>query len=411
MKRSDRLGSVLGFMRSERGCRCVLIAAIVLGTLLRLALFVATRGHALRTDEPCYDDLATGWLRNGYLSWPDGKPSAYVGPVYLLLIMVVYRLFGHRPDIVYLLQIGMAGATIYLVYKLALLLHGSKFQAALGALGVALYPPLAQCSVVLRTEAMFVFLLAAMLLAGLTGAGKRSYWFMVLAGLIAGVGVLCRPGLLAYPFVIVMVLLLRRTWRPVLPYVAVLSIVMVTVVAPWTYRNYRVWGTFIPVATEGGFVLWSATMGDTGDFEVYRDPAPANVHAFLQKSTTEAESNAFFANEAMKNIRHDPFHFCRLALPKLVQFWFNVGFRQPPSKASLAVLVCNLILLALAIKGIGGVSNRQALGAMLLLILCFMSIHMVVFSGVRYALPVLPYVIVLSMRGVTRLCLGMVNLR
>jgi hypothetical protein len=76
---------------------------------------------------------------------------------------------------------------------------------------------------------------------------------MILCGGLSGLTVLIRPSTLFF-------LLLATTWllwrrRPALA--LSLAIGACGVVAPWTARNYREYGRFVAVATEGGVTFWT----------------------------------------------------------------------------------------------------------------------------------------------------------
>ena len=73
------------------------------------------------------------------------------------------------------------------------------------------------------------------------------------AGLTAGVAILVRPAMLMFLPLAALWLAVHR--RPALA--AALVVTSLAVIAPWTVRNVRVYGTFVLIASEGGVTFWT----------------------------------------------------------------------------------------------------------------------------------------------------------
>jgi 4-amino-4-deoxy-L-arabinose transferase-like glycosyltransferase len=117
----------------------------------------------------------------------------------------------------------------------------------------------------------------AMLLCFLKGAESgRIHWFAA-SGLLAGIVAQFRPNLILFPFVMAGVYLLLPAafarvasvpaaglpGQPLLKRVAHASIhlaLVVAALAPWTIRNYRLTGEFLPSSTHGSVQLWYGTL-------------------------------------------------------------------------------------------------------------------------------------------------------
>ncbi len=87
---------------------------------------------------------------------------------------------------------------------------------------------------------------------------RRPLLYAPLAGLLMGVGALTHGTFLLIPFLLAILLLWNRT-LPIgkrIAASAVMLLVALTVVAPWTYRNSQAFDRFIPVVTGNGYHYW-----------------------------------------------------------------------------------------------------------------------------------------------------------
>jgi hypothetical protein len=81
---------------------------------------------------------------------------------------------------------------------------------------------------------------------------------IAVAGLILGAGILLRPAVIALAVGMGLYLLMRRSRRLPERVVAagIFTLAAIAVVTPWSYRNYRVFGAFVPISTNGGYDLY-----------------------------------------------------------------------------------------------------------------------------------------------------------
>jgi len=375
--------------------------------LTSLAWFVRGGHHALINDEVDYDTLAMNWLHSGAGMSMDGKhPTATVGPVYPAFVAAVYAVFGHNPRIVYVVQIFFAVLAAYIFYRIGERLTGSRLLSTLSAGLFGLYFPLLNYTTLLLTELMFALLLAITVYLTLTAFQKKSLAWFFLSGIVAGITALCRPSVMPMPVLVLVVSLFafHGQKRLIAGSAVLFAVGAALAITPWTVRNYLVFRSFVPVATEGGYVFWAGNYGKHGDYGnfVRGDKPPAHIQRFEDTNPSEVERNAFYTREAIKIIEHNPGHAAALAGRKFLRLWFSVGYRDPPSRSSLALALGHLILLGLAVYSIKVVKNRPGLLFVWLVLLNFTAIHMITFGNVRYALPIMPYVLILAVSGFAR---------
>ena len=220
-----------------------------------------------------YAQAARNILEQGVYSTDTEAPFAPTlirVPGYPLFLAAVYSIFGHENNMaVRIVQAVFDTGTCVLIALLAFLWtedeERKRKNALLAFILVVLCPFIVIYAAMILTETLTTFLMTAMTLTatlGFKAVGKRKgvLWWSV-TGLLAGVAVLLRPdsGLFAAAIGLTLVIsglfftvdesprfasrLLQVTGRG-----AVFSAIFILVLAPWTIRNYRLFGVFQPIS-------------------------------------------------------------------------------------------------------------------------------------------------------------------
>ena len=246
--------------------RWVLVAIVAVGVALRVAwVAYAARPLALPGggDPLGYvaraRDLAHG---GGYNSLLTGEPTAFQPPGWPMVLAGWFWLAHHTPlpddvwNLAGALNVLIAAASMVLLYAI-----GRKlFDARIGLLAAgvyALWPNLVYYTAVAALELFFVFLVLLvvwLLLRYDWPATPRLPWTaLVLCGLATGVLLLVRPfGVVVVVAMVVAGLVAKRGWRRVATEAAVVTVVAIAVIVPWTIRNAVLLDGFVPFATNLG---------------------------------------------------------------------------------------------------------------------------------------------------------------
>lgn len=379
--------------------------------ILLLALIVRMGGlllfpHPLTGDAALYDQLATSIAEGRGLTKGPGEPATAVrGPVYPTLIAGSYLLFGHTQEPIYLLQIVLDGATIFLLIRFATGLTGDRNAGLLGGLFYALYPPFIEQSVLLYTETLFTFLLLATLWAFWIASRQGSIRWFAFSGLLLGIATLTRPTTLLFPIWLIACLWPLRRRVGLARSGAVFVVLFILVLSPWAVRNTRVFGGFVPVSTLSGLNFYQAHVGiDQPDALRVRRPSEAISLARQElwdqgtdpDSLNEAQFDRFLQRAAMQRIIQHPKQAAGLFLNRFLRFWFNLGYYEPPSKASIVLALGSGFLLLgtlLAWSRYRADWWPWALPSLAVLLYFTLS-HMVIHAQVRYSFPVVPYAMI-----------------
>jgi 4-amino-4-deoxy-L-arabinose transferase-like glycosyltransferase len=380
-----------------------LVLAVALA--LRLALVFAWGDRPLVSDEIGYDDIASNLVAgHGYsLDTANGgwRPTAMRGPSYVLFLAAIYGVAGHHVRAALVVQSLMDVVTCWLVWRLARRWFASDRTALLTAAIYAVYPPLVlQCAQVL-SEPFIGFTIALSVTAWFAYLDRRRAPDLVLTGLALAACALSKPHLGPLTFVFAFAALPVLGARPALRSAVVLTAIVGLCFVPWMARNSAVFHAFIPGVTQGGVSFWGGTAPAGGRFAgAFTDPwVPDSVRAIVAPMS-EPEASSYFFREGARLIAADPARYAYSTVRKFFQLWFNLGFDDPPSKASLALAFVHLVAFALAFAGFRrGGADPVATRLVVAMGLFWTVMHVAFCSVVRYAVPYLPLLFAFTAAG------------
>jgi 4-amino-4-deoxy-L-arabinose transferase-like glycosyltransferase len=384
---------------------------IIFGVALALRLgYAAIAPPPPISDEMHYDLLARNLAAGrGYVE--DGVPTAYWPIGYPALIAAFYAAFGPHYLPIIIFQAFLGAATAALAWRLASLFWGEGPARAAGLIVAALPSQLAYAA---RFFPAVVFGFVAVAASYLILKSRRTV-AAAAAGLFTGVGGLAAPVLLPMPGAFLVIdLLVGRGWKRALTRAFVAAAVAAAAVAPWTVRNFRVFGAFVPVSTNGGVILWmGSNPGADGSYNF-----PLSAENPLWAVTDEVKRDRMGRALALKFVREHPGAFVKLLIPKFANLYasdisafqyggavygVDVAVTARRFSARLAQAIYALLWLAFLI---GLVKNRRyifnrAAGklplAALLATPAYLTAFYLVFHGLdRYHYPMLPFLAIVA---------------
>ena len=202
-------------------------------------------------DSASYERLGNGLLAGtAYRSTSVDEAELFRPPGYPAFIALAYGLLGRNAGSLALLQLGLGGLIIFLIYDLGLRLHSPT--AGLVAAGLyALDPFSALWSLAILSETLFTVLVVVSLYGLIRWQLERRAAWLVLAGLAGGVSALVRPiGVLLLPlWALITFLMDWRRWRPEkstslkasVRSTLIFGVAFLLVVMPWSVRNKIIW--------------------------------------------------------------------------------------------------------------------------------------------------------------------------
>jgi len=398
-----------------------LILAIALGA--RVA-FAWNQEHKMRADlvglVPFLNEtgniaysLAAG---HGFSSpyWQETGPTAWLTPVYPVLVAGVFRVFGiHTPHsffAIVLLNMSFSAAACVPIF------YAGKRMAGLAAgAGAAWLWAIFPNAVIIPYEwvwdtSLAALLVATILWATLELADTESLRAWCGYGLLWGFALMTNPSLGS----LLPVLLgwaAYRAWkegrlRPSRPLLA--CGIAVLCCMPWTARNYLAFHRFIPLRSNFPFELW---LGNNEQFDEQSqvvpaaDPERAEIRSYIRMGET-----AFMQDKWRRSIAFIETHprleiilFCR----RFVSTWTGMekpieGFRDAESPLVRLVLISNTLAAIGALCGIAVLIRRRDPYAFPLatIPIVFPAVYYVTHTSLRYRHPIDPVIMLLTAAAV-----------
>jgi hypothetical protein len=256
-----------------------------------------------------------------------GLPTAFWPIGYPGFLGLLFRVTGPSVAVAQGANLVFAAASFALAYSVTKRLFESERAARLAVLMLTIYPNNAAYVPLLLTETLYSFLLLSAIWL-LCSRGIRGR--LVLAALVFALGILVKTQtVLLVPIVAFLILwdrwAVRDAARPAIEAVLVTSMALL-ILAPWTYRNYRTFGHFILVSTNGGISLLegnnSSVVGDYAHDFSYTDPL-VKAAGFSVRDQVAADGRA--RSLALHWIRAHPRDFLLLMPKKIFRLWAPDG--------------------------------------------------------------------------------------
>ncbi|MBN2209436.1 MAG: glycosyltransferase family 39 protein [Candidatus Coatesbacteria bacterium] len=416
-----------------RFSRVLVLVILVLGFALRIAYFTwAPPDYAARESD--YDDIAQNMLAGKGFSidssygldhglnllknpgrQPEMVPTASRTPLYPAFLAAIYKLFGRRIRLVYLIQtlIDLASATM--LYFLALKITQDRRIALTSMALYILYMPFIEQVGTLLNETLFGSLVLLFTLAALFALELFSAPAFFLAGAALGLSALCRPTTFMFPAVFIPMTLimgrtqLRRASFNSLAFLAGFALLIM----PWMIRNYLVLDYFNMVGTRGGEQIFAANYGYLGEGGL-RPMIPPDVREKLIDMTPE-ERDTFLVREGIKQMIGHPKRFIKNVIFKTFTFWTSIGMGKPGffyhsssragKEVSVFVAVLNPLLILASFVAFLWFRGKWVSKSLLPLVLLsyFYVVHLPIIAFVRYSMPVMPFLMMFAAVAMVRL--------
>ncbi len=299
-----------------------IVGVVALALLLRLTAVLALP-YLPVDDWAVYHVTARAFARTGQIGvgTEQGVPQyrCFLPPAQIATLGLLYRLFGPHLLAGQLLNCLLGSATVAGVYYLAKRVGGVAI-ARVASLLVAVLPSAVLACLLQGAEVPQTFWMVAALCIYVAWVDRRLRWGGALGcGLLWGFASLTRPTFVLMPVVLGLHMLLAWKGRraQAVAAAAVMALGTAAVVAPWTYRNYRVTGGFVLISSNSGLNLYSANNPDArGDY------TPSAAEYVFQHADNDLELQRVGKTKAIEWIRANPRRFAELAVWKFAIFWW-----------------------------------------------------------------------------------------
>lgn len=281
--------------------------------------------------------------------------GAWQPPLNPYLIYAAFSLFGETPIAALALMLCNAlfsAAIPLLVYRLALFIRSEKEARVSGVVALFFFPAIVGVTSYSGSSLYQLVLLVTLYFFGLIVQSGKT-WHFILAGISSGVLTLLRSEFIFLGFILQGVagfLLWRKFCSRLYLYAALVGVLaFISVVAPWTYRNYMLFGRLIPVVSRSAHELWrgnnlyatgSPFTADGKEIWLGYDMFPNLVQkmdALPYNQHLEVAMDSVFRHEVIQYVAEHPIRSALLAGKKVLMLWTFDPY-YPPARHPLYIV-------------------------------------------------------------------------
>jgi 4-amino-4-deoxy-L-arabinose transferase-like glycosyltransferase len=374
---------------------------------LRVGYALTLPNHLLYPDEESYDLIARNFAATGVYGVP--QPTGGRTPGYTVFLAGVYWILGASILRARIVQALLSAWMVWLVYRLGVRWLQSERAALAASLIAAVYPFFIFYDAKLLSDGWVTLWMVAWLLAtDIIQQKPDDLWRWAAWGFSAMVVCLTKIALMPAAALVLGIEILRY-WRAATPgrairAVAVALLVWAGPILFWGFRNARDFGRFT-LDTHGG-----VTMIET---IVFHEETKAQTYNTVWATHPWRPQVMAIQNEALRDeycrrlvseyIRADRLRYLRQCLVRLKDFWRfyprpDIQFREGAQKLIFVSLATEPFLILFGFWGLWATRRRwfELYPAYLAIGLLTLA-HTLVSGQMRYRLPVMPILILMSM--------------
>lgn len=240
----------------------VLLLSIILHIFATIDLGI---NYTINSDDASYIESGITFIKTGKITM-HGVISAQIMPGMTFLIGFISLIFGTGTVFMYALKILwalMGIGTIYIVYK-TIRLYSNKYISTIPCIFFLAIDYIWMDNMIL-TETPYIFLFSLLVyhtLKLVLNPNKKDYILIVLYYIMA---IFIRPNIGLYPvFLFIYLLLKKYDFKLLMKQCVIAGMILIITLIPWTYRNYKVFGKFIPLTYGTGNPLLLGTYQGVG---------------------------------------------------------------------------------------------------------------------------------------------------
>ncbi len=360
-----------------------------------------------------HDSLAAVWDEQGYLygvvKW--GEPNSFFEPLYPLLSAAMYIVFGDNFFFWRLVHVLLGTLLVYFIYDIGRRAFKDWRIATFAALWVSVYPHAIFYSWILMSEALLLVLLAAGFWAYFRLLDKPSWFWAVLLGVIFAGFTLTRSFIIAFfPFVVLFMLLFlkdRKRWL----YAGLALLAYCLTFSPWLIRNYLLQDQFVLLSSRGGYNIWMRNNpyfieDELRAMGVEFSPEKLdnlNCREYIlgypefTPEQGELERNEILTRRGIEYIRGNIGFFLELSW---IRFKWTIGYKgiglQGPLLSGISLLFYGPALFGFIVSIFIGWRRLAVTLPLWSVVGYFVLFYSLTHEGLRYRLPVDPFMILLA---------------
>jgi hypothetical protein len=295
-------------------------------------------------------------LRAELMKSPPQHEGAFLPPIHPYIVYFSYVIFdkGISAIIALLVLNTLVSACIPLAtYALTKVLFNERAARVVSFVAMTFLP--AAIAVATFSGSVYYQLLVLiniLFFVKLYKHGKVSHY--IFAAITTGVMILLRSEYLILGLVLFGVSCILSVHPKNVVNAVLFVAVVAAIVGPWTYRNYQLFGTFVPVLSHPWYEIWrgnndiaTGTTTDENGRSIWVENSTfpkliKSLDALPYDNKFEVRADSIFREDVLDSWRSEPTKYAGLALKK-VGYFFTIDFNNPTSR--------NLVYLLFSVSG------------------------------------------------------------
>lgn len=399
----------------------IALIALIVAAIYSFVIFSRIAGpqHVV-LDPDQHGNLAYGILKNHSFSYyPDPQPTVERGPAYPAFIALVLIVTNDWwPYSVQLAQCILFALICLMVYWMSSVLWNRQAGAVI-ALICAIHPLLIWYTSRIWVETISTFLFTSLIAASLYFHLRPTLARAALVGCVLAASALCKATFLVYtPLVPILLLVIRG--RKDIRLIAASLLVAIALISPWTYRNWRLTGHFIPIHVRTGF---NVRVGDrlveayaSSPFslaKLWENTASISTTRSkltgMQRWQREMRLDEILARESKETYRRHPWFLPRKILLDAWMFW-TLGETNKKSLVISILLVPLAILFARSTIMIVRTGKARSIQGMhVAMVLVYYAMHLPIQAIARYSIVLVPTMLMYALAPIIEPFVGRIT--
>lgn len=385
-----------------------LIVIFAAALVLRITFVLLARDAGLSYDEVQYDLIASNLLAGKGFAWYEEISTTFRAPLYPFFLAFSYSLFGKSYLIVRIIQAILGASLPVIGYLICRDVFNVK-TARISALILTFYVPFILYTIAFLTENLFLPLMGLAVLLLVKYKDREQIRYCALCGVFLGLSILTRPSLVAFiPILFLWFYYPVKNLRLTLRNSAVVLVVIMILITPWTIRNSLAAGQFVFLDSKTGYNLYVGyNPNATGTFNW-------ESVTVLNEIVDDTERHNWGMENAVDYIKNNPLDSARLVPKKFFYFWdldkrefisaysWNYIGELPAVALALVFSIVMIPFPFIVIFGTIGVTFSVLTKKtwLILLIICYYTLlYSVTLAESRMHMVLVPFIVILAANG------------
>ena len=340
-----------------------------------------------------------------------GEPTVFIMPGLTFTVALFVKIFGQFGGITAfrIFQAVLQVFSMYLIFLIGRRIFNNRV-AVIACFINLFYISEYYAVTMILTEVIFKFLFLLLVYLCYLAIEEKKLSYYILGGVVWGLACLVRPTVAAFPAVILVMWLIKKySFKDMVKYTVVTTLVFAIVMAPWWIRNYLVFGQFIPLTLSTGNPFLQGT---------YINYDETRNYTSIELGKNALETNRIEMQAGLYRLKT---YFWQEPLSYL--YWYTIGkskyFWMAPfywktmfGISIFKAVVAHYIILIIAILGAikGFISKNKGFLYLFLTIAFTNLMYLPYYTMSRYSYPLMPIVGIIAASMIYAVLVGLKKL-